>query len=249
MWRAKCCATRGPSSRPRDAMPIFGTSAARFNDDGVTALYHHLRCLLTPYGLPQSVGLVPGVATKVSTDLAGMIPTERVRYLSDVSASVRDYHVETETSVAAVERAAALRLAAAAVAVAEGGDVEGGAAAAAVAPADGSAADVVTRAAADAAALVPEELAHQLSQWPHVVAAFQRYGPDHGPRRSGDRHPVDPFDAVRDPRTSYRLAAIPLPCRPRSVVATGESARSVPLHGRGLPAQTNRRGPGPHVRW
>ena len=27
-------------------MPVFGTSAATFNDDGVTALYHHLRDLL-----------------------------------------------------------------------------------------------------------------------------------------------------------------------------------------------------------
>ena len=27
-------------------MPVFGTSAATFDDDGVTALYHHLRDLL-----------------------------------------------------------------------------------------------------------------------------------------------------------------------------------------------------------
>src|SRR5690606_2665559 len=28
---------------PIEAMPVFGTVAARFNDDGVTALYQHLR--------------------------------------------------------------------------------------------------------------------------------------------------------------------------------------------------------------
>src|SRR5215212_4501470 len=32
-------------------MPVFGTSAATFNDDGVTALYHHLRDALSGKGL------------------------------------------------------------------------------------------------------------------------------------------------------------------------------------------------------
>ena len=33
-----------------EEMPVFGTSAARFNDDGVTALYQHLRGLLAEHG-------------------------------------------------------------------------------------------------------------------------------------------------------------------------------------------------------
>jgi methylmalonyl-CoA mutase len=37
-------------------MPVFGTSAATFDDDGVTALYHHLRDLLAADGLPVSEG-------------------------------------------------------------------------------------------------------------------------------------------------------------------------------------------------
>src|SRR5207245_10690315 len=32
--------------QPWEQMPVFGTSAARFNDDGVTALYQHLLGLL-----------------------------------------------------------------------------------------------------------------------------------------------------------------------------------------------------------
>src|SRR5207344_2982991 len=36
--------------RPED-MPVFGTSAATFNDDGVTALYQHLAGLLGAQGL------------------------------------------------------------------------------------------------------------------------------------------------------------------------------------------------------
>src|SRR6185436_10694140 len=35
---------------PWSEMPVFGTSAARFADDGVTALYHHVKSLLTAYG-------------------------------------------------------------------------------------------------------------------------------------------------------------------------------------------------------
>ena len=37
-------------------MPVFGTSAATFNDDGVTALYQHLRDLLAEHGLPVADG-------------------------------------------------------------------------------------------------------------------------------------------------------------------------------------------------
>lgn len=40
---------------PED-MPVFGTSAATFNDDGVTALYQHLRELLAASGLPVQEG-------------------------------------------------------------------------------------------------------------------------------------------------------------------------------------------------
>ncbi|HRV70052.1 MAG TPA: cobalamin-dependent protein, partial [Marmoricola sp.] len=47
--------------RPEE-MPVFGTSAARFNDDGVTALYQHLRDRLAELGLP----IVEGTLTQVS---------------------------------------------------------------------------------------------------------------------------------------------------------------------------------------
>jgi methylmalonyl-CoA mutase len=76
-------------------MPVFGTSAARFNDDGVTALYHHLRGLLADKGLPVSQGVLPAVATKTSTGLASVLPSSRERYLAEISAAVRGYHAQT----------------------------------------------------------------------------------------------------------------------------------------------------------
>ncbi|TYB41479.1 fused isobutyryl-CoA mutase/GTPase IcmF [Actinomadura chibensis] len=89
--------------RPDD-MPVFGTSAATFNDDGVTALYQHLGGLLSEHGLRLADGALPRVDTKVSTSAATVIPPGRVRYLSEIAETVRGYHAETEAQMAAVRR-------------------------------------------------------------------------------------------------------------------------------------------------
>ena len=94
-----------------ESMPVFGTSAARFDDDGVTALYHHLRNLLSAKGLKVSTGLLATVETKVSTALSTVVPAARVRYLAEVADSVRKHHVDTETQVEAVRRRQHLRTA------------------------------------------------------------------------------------------------------------------------------------------
>src|SRR5512141_1612647 len=39
-------------------MPVYGTSAATFNDDGVTALYQELRTLLSDQGMPIAEGVL-----------------------------------------------------------------------------------------------------------------------------------------------------------------------------------------------
>jgi methylmalonyl-CoA mutase len=77
---------------PWTDMPVFGTSAARFNDDGVTALYQHLTGLLAATGLPLAAGILPTVAVTASSGLATMIPPARVRYLAEVAGTVRAYH-------------------------------------------------------------------------------------------------------------------------------------------------------------
>ncbi|MGW3772242.1 fused isobutyryl-CoA mutase/GTPase IcmF [Actinomadura verrucosospora] len=89
--------------RPED-MPVFGTSAATFNDDGVTALYQHLGGLLAEHGLRLEDGALPEVGTKVSTGAATVIPPNRVRYLSDIAETVRNYHADTVTQMEAVRR-------------------------------------------------------------------------------------------------------------------------------------------------
>jgi methylmalonyl-CoA mutase len=92
-------------------MPVFGTSAATFNDDGVTALYQHLRGELAERGLPVGEGALAEVEGKVSTSAATVVPAQRVRYLAEIAQTVRDYHRDTEDQVAAVRRAAHLRAA------------------------------------------------------------------------------------------------------------------------------------------
>ena len=89
-------------------MPVFGTSAARFNDDGVTALYQHLRDALRERGLPEFPGVLEQVTTKISTDLAGVLPKGRERYLAEIAATVRSYHATTGQQIEAVRRHHAL---------------------------------------------------------------------------------------------------------------------------------------------
>ncbi len=79
-----------------DEMPVFGTSAATFNDDGVTALYQHLGELLSEHGLRLDEGALPRVDVRRSTRISQLVPTTRVRYLAEIAEGVRSHHAETE---------------------------------------------------------------------------------------------------------------------------------------------------------
>src|SRR5580692_8085364 len=82
-------------------MPVFGTSAATFNDTGVTALYQHLAGLLDDQGLQLAPGALPAVSGKTSTDAASVIPPARAGYLAEIAAGVRGYHQKTTEQAAA----------------------------------------------------------------------------------------------------------------------------------------------------
>ncbi|MGM9514888.1 fused isobutyryl-CoA mutase/GTPase IcmF [Roseateles sp. DB2] len=72
-------------------MPVFGTMASRFNDDGVTALYQALKPRLAELGLQLNDGRLPLVSTRFSTHQTPIVPPARVRYLAEISDSVRGY--------------------------------------------------------------------------------------------------------------------------------------------------------------
>jgi methylmalonyl-CoA mutase len=97
--------------RSWEDMPVYGTSAATFNDDGVTALYQAVRDALTGHGLQVAEGVLAPVSGKVSTTAATVVPASRARYLSDIAETVRGYHADTEKRVEQVRRRSALRTA------------------------------------------------------------------------------------------------------------------------------------------
>lgn len=74
-----------------DEMPVFGTMASRFNDDGVTALYQALVPRLALLGLKTKDGRLPAVDTRHSTHQVPIVPGARVRYLADIADTVRGY--------------------------------------------------------------------------------------------------------------------------------------------------------------
>src|SRR5216684_3767493 len=75
-----------------EAMPVYGTIAARFNDDGVTALYHAIAEKLAEKGLKLKPGALPKPAAKLSSGINVVIPPPRQRYLAEIAETVRCYH-------------------------------------------------------------------------------------------------------------------------------------------------------------
>ncbi len=135
-------------------MPVFGTSAATFNDDGVTALYQHLRGLLAEQGLPVDEGVLPQVDVRHSSGIRQVVPTDRVRYLAEITDTVRGYHARTDELAEAARRVQRLD-------IVQGELVEAGSDPAGVAALlDG------------ARQALPGEVAEQIEGWPAVVESY-----------------------------------------------------------------------------
>ncbi|MEY9844574.1 fused isobutyryl-CoA mutase/GTPase IcmF [Streptacidiphilus sp. MAP5-3] len=139
--------------RPDD-MPVFGTSAATFNDDGVTALHQHLSALLTDKGLQLSEGTLPSVDVRHSSGIRQVVPADRVRYLAEIVETVRGYHAETEQLATAARRVQYLDAVRAEL-VAAGLDAAS-----------------VTELLTEACRQLPYDLAEQIKGWPAVVESY-----------------------------------------------------------------------------
>jgi len=87
---------------PTEQMPVFGTMASRFNDDGVTALYQALKTRLVEKGLALAEGRLPRVDTRHSTHQNPIVPPARTRYLAEISETVRGYkrHAKAQATLA-----------------------------------------------------------------------------------------------------------------------------------------------------
>jgi len=90
-------------------MPVFGTIASKFNDDGVTAMYY---AVLEFFEKKTGIKLrskLPRPDKKISSSKTIIIPSERSRYLTEISDTVRNYHEHTEEQSNAVRKAWHLR--------------------------------------------------------------------------------------------------------------------------------------------
>ena len=85
-----------------EQMPVFGTVASRFNDDGVTALYQAIAPKLVEKGLQLKPGRLGHVEVRASSRVRAIVPPARARYLAETAETVRGYkqHVEEQVRLA-----------------------------------------------------------------------------------------------------------------------------------------------------
>ena len=90
--------------KPPEAMPVFGTIASKFNDDGVTALYHGILDAIEEKTGVRFKSSLKRPDRKVSSSKTIIIPPERTRYLAEIADTVRRYHLATEEQAATLRR-------------------------------------------------------------------------------------------------------------------------------------------------
>ncbi|QDZ30085.1 fused isobutyryl-CoA mutase/GTPase IcmF [Noviherbaspirillum sp. UKPF54] len=86
-------------SKKPEEMPVYGTQASRFNDDGVTALYQGLLPKLAELGLKARPGKLAPVHVRHSSGKNAIVPPARTRYLAEIADTVRGYHKQTAKQV------------------------------------------------------------------------------------------------------------------------------------------------------
>ncbi|WP_367351064.1 methylmalonyl-CoA mutase family protein, partial [Ottowia sp.] len=144
-----------------EEMPVFGTMAARFNDDGVTALYQALKARLAGLGLPLQEGRLPTVNVRHSTNQTPIVPPQRTRYLAEIADGVRGYKARVRQQAKLVREVQQLRESARMLA--EDNPQKTG----------GHGARATVLALADArAARVDRDAAKLIEQWPAMQKAY-----------------------------------------------------------------------------
>ncbi len=144
------------AQRPEE-MPVFGTMASRFNDDGVTALFQALAPRLGELGLTMQPGTLPRVATRHTTHEVPIVPAARVRYLADIVEAVRGYKAHARAQAALAREIQQLRAAAAMLADAG---------------AEANASAAALELAEKRAGRLDAEAKQLLAQWPQMQAAY-----------------------------------------------------------------------------
>ncbi len=142
-----------------EEMPVFGTMAARFNDDGVTALYQAMLLRLQALGLKTlEQSLLPKVEVRHSSNQMPVVPAARTRYLAEISDTVRSYKAKARAQAALAREIQQLRAAAKMLEVGKPGKAR----------ASEAAIDLAVQREA-----VQDHAAHKLlAQWPEMQKAY-----------------------------------------------------------------------------
>lgn len=82
-----------------EQMPVFGSIASHFNDDGVTAAYQGLLAILRAKGLKDYESQLPITEVRISSEKSAIVPAQRQRYLAEIAESVRGYHATVAQQV------------------------------------------------------------------------------------------------------------------------------------------------------
>lgn len=149
---------RGNFGKRPDEMPVFGTMAARFNDDGVTALYQALKPRLAELGLPLQEGRLPLVDVRHSTNQSPVVPPARTRYLAEIADTVRGYKKRVRDQVKLAREVQQLKEAARMLQVEK--------------PNRAPAAEAALDLAGQRLARMDKDALHLLKQWPDMQKAY-----------------------------------------------------------------------------
>ena len=83
------------SVQPSD-LPVYGSIASRFGDDGVTAAYQGLLSILREKGLRQWESSLPAIGIKMPSEKTAIVPASRKRYLAEIAETVRAYLADAD---------------------------------------------------------------------------------------------------------------------------------------------------------
>ena len=211
-------------------MPVYGTIAAKFNDDGVTALYQAIVTIMNERTRCGWESSLPPVDRKTPSSKTVIIPPERVQYLAEIADTVDRYHAWSREQADAAERLWQLDGALASL-----GDDEA------------DAKETLTEKRENLAQKLSPEAAYYIEQFPELREQYAQDEIVYTVRGNEIHTPVhrESLAGTRIPRVA--LPKYQNPGGPASLDSQRERARPFPLHRGSIPLQTDRRRPDAHV--
>jgi isobutyryl-CoA mutase len=91
-----------------DEMPVFGTIASQYNNEGLNIFFENLKNIIsqkTGFNFPET-----SISLKLNNHIEQIIPTEKVRYLSEIAEKAREYNRRVEEQAEIANRLQALTI-------------------------------------------------------------------------------------------------------------------------------------------